>query len=228
MICSAADWFSCRPPEWTAEGFSFNIYNICCLWGGSGCVRKRDDGGHCITEPSVLILALHTALIEKIKGLYNSGASLGFFFLPLFVQLQQRFPRPQLNFRVLDCPPAKFFLLNLTAGALSQWLAKQRLVRALHPCWTRSGNNLNGWFIVLPVCVEVMENQCSIYEVKGRWCLHCIVHCFLSSCRCFNYSVCVFHTPRCLVCCVLKSFYAELWSEEMTLPATSLNTELID
>lgn len=80
---SAADWFGCLLPECTAEGFAVRFWNLCWrLWVWNG-----DDGGHCITE------CWSRALIEKIKQ-------------PLvFVQLQLRFQRPQLNSSVLDCSP---------------------------------------------------------------------------------------------------------------------------
>lgn len=87
----------CRPSGWLRAFFFPYLQHLL----ASG-VWKGDDGGHCITEHSVLILALCTALIEKITLLCNSGVSLGLCSTPAEI--------PETSIK-LPCPwlsPAKF------------------------------------------------------------------------------------------------------------------------
>ncbi len=128
-------------------------------------VWKGDDVDHCITELSVLILALYTALIEKIKRPCNSGVFLGFCSAPAEI--------PETSIK-LFCPwlsPPLSFLLEFHGRGFVT-VAGQVVVGALHP----AGRLLHfKWLIYRSLGMwEVIENQWSIWAQRQfMLTLHC-------------------------------------------------------
>lgn len=108
--------------------------------------------------------------LKRLSG----HATVGSFWV--FVQLQQRFLRPQLNFCVLDFPLLSFLFDFRCRGFVT--VASQALVGTLHP----AGQPVQfKWLIYCsPSMGEVMENQCSIWAQRQfMLTLHCSLLIFM-------------------------------------------------
>lgn len=86
------------------------------------------------------------------------------------LELQQRFPRPQLNFSVLDCPPISF--LSEFHRRVCVTVTSQAVVGTLHP----AGRPVHfKWLIYCSLSMwEVMENRWGIWAQRQfMLALHC-------------------------------------------------------